>query len=116
MIRRPPRSTLFPYTTLFRSVPFIARPESFEISAAVMQGVMAHALQAGAPMFLAVLLTAAVAGAAGSLLQTGLLFSPSKLSLDLKKLSPVKDLERLFGPDAIVQFLKSLLKLCAVAA
>src|SRR3989442_4993420 len=29
MIRRPPRSTLFPYTTLFRShiEPFVARPE-----------------------------------------------------------------------------------------
>ena len=25
MIRRPPRSTLFPYTTLFRSVPVVAR-------------------------------------------------------------------------------------------
>src|SRR3712207_7992678 len=27
MIRRPPRSTLFPYTTLFRSVALPARPE-----------------------------------------------------------------------------------------
>src|SRR3712207_7066376 len=26
MIRRPPRSTLFPYTTLFRSLPDIQRP------------------------------------------------------------------------------------------
>src|SRR2546422_5236128 len=26
MIRRPPRSTLFPYTTLFRSVQHVARP------------------------------------------------------------------------------------------
>src|SRR5260370_30131346 len=26
MIRRPPRSTLFPYTTLFRSCPFLPRP------------------------------------------------------------------------------------------
>src|SRR3712207_5992365 len=25
MIRRPPRSTLFPYTTLFRSIPLVAR-------------------------------------------------------------------------------------------
>src|SRR5256885_9106844 len=25
MIRRPPRSTLFPYTTLFRSIPFVRR-------------------------------------------------------------------------------------------
>src|SRR5260370_2942522 len=29
MIRRPPRSTLFPYTTLFRSVPF--KPEGVAI-------------------------------------------------------------------------------------
>src|SRR3712207_7240950 len=27
MIRRPPRSTLFPYTTLFRSFPFVAVQE-----------------------------------------------------------------------------------------
>src|SRR2546427_10204341 len=40
MIRRPPRSTLFPYTTLFRSVPnratrgrVLATSFSFEISA-----------------------------------------------------------------------------------
>src|SRR2546425_3793863 len=33
MIRRPPRSTLFPYTTLFRS-PFAASPRSFAASAA----------------------------------------------------------------------------------
>src|SRR2546430_3821567 len=26
MIRRPPRSTLFPYTTLFRSIEIVARP------------------------------------------------------------------------------------------
>src|SRR5258708_24853821 len=32
MIRRPPRSTLFPYTTLFRSCPLfrILRPDSFQ--------------------------------------------------------------------------------------
>src|SRR2546430_7533612 len=31
MIRRPPRSTLFPYTTLFRSVTFDSCPESFSL-------------------------------------------------------------------------------------
>src|SRR3712207_8899416 len=31
MIRRPPRSTLFPYTTLFRSNPFSSGPESNRI-------------------------------------------------------------------------------------
>ena len=29
MIRRPPRSTLFPYTTLFRSYGFFSSPSSF---------------------------------------------------------------------------------------
>src|SRR2546430_12753357 len=28
MIRRPPRSTLFPYTTLFRSPPVVGRPRA----------------------------------------------------------------------------------------
>src|SRR5256885_5521176 len=28
MIRRPPRSTLFPYTTLFRSLVFLLQPKS----------------------------------------------------------------------------------------
>src|SRR5687768_17630056 len=29
MLRRPPRSTLFPYTTLFRSIPVDSRPERY---------------------------------------------------------------------------------------
>src|SRR3712207_7861379 len=32
MIRRPPRSTLFPYTTLFRSVPVLLRPRLAEVA------------------------------------------------------------------------------------
>src|SRR5439155_26674379 len=35
MIRRPPRSTLFPYTTLFRSV---ALPRNFAVSSAGVKG------------------------------------------------------------------------------
>src|SRR2546422_2922010 len=31
MIRRPPRSTLFPYTTLFRSVPGLALQTHFQV-------------------------------------------------------------------------------------
>src|SRR2546430_13171216 len=29
MIRRPPRSTLFPYTTLFRSLPYVVEDEDY---------------------------------------------------------------------------------------
>src|SRR2546422_5309031 len=36
MIRRPPRSTLFPYTTLFRSAVVIATPDHTHAAAAIM--------------------------------------------------------------------------------
>src|SRR2546430_12367281 len=42
MIRRPPRSTLFPYTTLFRSLSFVIRlfvPESQKWQASVQNAV-----------------------------------------------------------------------------
>src|SRR3712207_8794710 len=48
MIRRPPRSTLFPYTTLFRSVVYRDlhphRPEAVEGCRVALQGVHVHAL------------------------------------------------------------------------
>src|SRR3712207_7138526 len=40
MIRRPPRSTLFPYTTLFRSAPFSGPPEATVIGHAERQDVL----------------------------------------------------------------------------
>src|SRR5947199_7964238 len=35
MLRRPPRSTLFPYTTLFRSVNFFGQVEQLQLAALV---------------------------------------------------------------------------------
>src|SRR2546429_2353024 len=37
MIRRPPRSTLFPYTTLFRSLPCVSEPPWCAVHASVMR-------------------------------------------------------------------------------
>src|SRR3712207_9592760 len=39
MIRRPPRSTLFPYTTLFRSMPSVSDPGYTLVRAAIDAGV-----------------------------------------------------------------------------
>src|SRR2546422_3367469 len=38
MIRRPPRSTLFPYTTLFRSIKHPGSPNLYDTSKHVMDG------------------------------------------------------------------------------
>jgi len=97
-------------------LPFIARPDAFEVSGESLRGVMMSAVASAAPLFLAVLLTTAVAGAAGSLLQTGLLFSPEKIKFDLKKLSPLAGFKRLFGIDALFNFVKSVAKLVAIGA
>src|SRR3712207_7346254 len=40
MIRRPPRSTLFPYTTLFRSVRVILRPTRVGINSFLLVGML----------------------------------------------------------------------------
>src|SRR5438445_10027780 len=41
MIRRPPRSTLFPYTTLFRSGPFVGHRRAEQL----LEGKLAHGVQ-----------------------------------------------------------------------
>src|SRR3989442_10327127 len=42
MIRRPPRSTLFPYTTLFRSFNLV--PESYPTNALVLGGTISNSI------------------------------------------------------------------------
>src|SRR2546421_12829270 len=51
MIRRPPRSTLFPYTTLFRSLAFTVQPSNTVAGAAISPAVQVTALDpAGNPV------------------------------------------------------------------
>lgn len=96
-------------------LPFIASPDAFEMSGEGARTMMWTAMMTVAAPISAVMLTAAFAGAAGSLLQTGLLFTPDKLKPDLKKLSPLEGWKRLFGADALFQFGKSTAKLIAIA-
>jgi len=92
-------------------VPFVAHPESFHLANGGGAQVLSQALKAAAPFTLAVMGGAALAGAFGNLIQHGFLFTPSRLAPDLSRLSPMKGLERMFGVDGFVQFLKSALKI-----
>src|SRR3712207_7923232 len=47
MIRRPPRSTLFPYTTLFRSVSCLDRLALLLVGLCVLLGFLDHPLDVG---------------------------------------------------------------------
>jgi flagellar biosynthesis protein FlhB len=55
-----------------------------------------------------------VAALAGSLIQTGLLFAPEKLTPKLDNLSPMKGFSRLFSARGLMEFGKTLVKLAVV--
>ncbi|CAN7593942.1 flagellar biosynthesis protein FlhB [Phenylobacterium sp. LjRoot225] len=97
-------------------LPFIAHPDSIAIAGGGGMNVAQHALKAALPIILMVMLSAAAAGAAGHLLQTGLMFTPDKLKFDFTKLSPMQGLKRLFGIDGLIHFGKSLLKVAITTA
>jgi flagellar biosynthetic protein FlhB len=97
-------------------LPFIAAPHAMigglEAGAGVEIG--AQALWAIAPFLAAVMLATILGGAGGNLAQSGLIFTGEKLKPDWSKVSPLKGFQRIFGPDGLVQFIKTFLKLVAV--
>ena len=60
------------------------------------------------------MLVAGLMGAGGNLIQTGFMFSPEKVKPDWKKVSPMSGFQRILGPDGLMQFLKSILKIIMV--
>ena len=99
-----------------RLLPFIARPDAFDLENGGAAGVLRIAILAGAPAMALVLGAAVVSGAAGNLIQHGFLWSPDRLKPDLQKISPLAGFKRLFGIDGLVQFLRAVLKIVLVVA
>lgn len=62
---------------------------------------------------MAVMVAAAIAG---TVVQIGLLFATEKMSFDISRLSPLAGLKRLFSLRSGVEFVKNLVKVCAIAA
>lgn len=97
-------------------LPFIASPHAMlgglEAGAGVEIG--AIALWAAAPLLGAVMLATIIGGAGGNLAQSGLIFTADKITPKWSKLSPMEGFKRIFGPDGLVQFLKTLAKLTAI--
>jgi flagellar biosynthetic protein FlhB len=96
-------------------VPFIQRPDSFDLSGPGALQVLQMAMQAAAPA-LGIMAAAIAAAIAGNLVQTGLLWAPSKLAPDLSKINPMAGFGRVFGVDGLMNFLKALGKFTAVGA
>jgi flagellar biosynthesis protein FlhB len=95
-------------------MPFLEHPHSMQVQGAGGVAVARMALMAAAPLLAVVLGGAMLAGVGGHVIQTGLLWTPDRLKFDFKKVSPAAGFNKLFGVDALMQFVKSLLKVVAV--
>ncbi|WP_309627767.1 flagellar biosynthesis protein FlhB [Brevundimonas sp.] len=97
-------------------LPFIAAPHTMlgglEAGAGVEIG--AIALWAVAPFLGVVMLATILGGVGGNVAQSGLIFTAEKLKPDWSKVNPLAGFKRIFGPDGVVQFIKTFLKLIAV--
>ena len=97
-------------------LPFIAAPHTMigglETGAGVEIG--AIALWAVAPFLGVVMLATILGGVGGNVAQSGLIFTAEKLKPDWSKVNPMAGFKRIFGPDGLVQFIKTFLKLIAV--
>jgi flagellar biosynthesis protein FlhB len=96
-------------------MPFFSHPDQMVLEGHGGVQVARYAMMAAAPVLAAVMAAAAFSGAAASLVQTGLMFTPSKLKPDFKKVSPGAGFKRIFGIDGLAQFVKSLMKVAATA-
>lgn len=63
-----------------------------------------------------VMLIAIIAGVTSNLMQVGFLFTTEPLKFDLKKIDPIQGAKRIFSLRAIVELLKSLLKIVLIGA
>ncbi|MGA0607434.1 flagellar biosynthesis protein FlhB [Phenylobacterium sp. VNQ135] len=97
-------------------VPYLAHPHEIVVDGQGGVGVIRHAVLAAAPTLALVFGVASICGIAGNLSQTGFMFSGEKLKPDLSKFNLLKGLQKLFGPDGLMQFAKSVLKVCVTGA
>src|SRR5262249_50787709 len=96
--------------------PFLASPDTMRVGGADGVHLAVVIAEAAFPAVGAVMFAATFAGIFGSVIQTGIIFSPEKVfSLDLSKLSPTQGFKRVFGLDGVAQWIKSLIKVVLTA-
>src|SRR5690625_150532 len=69
-----------------------------------------------AKVLLPIMAIVIIAAMAGNILQVGFLFTTEPLKFDLKKIDPVQGAKRIFSLRALVEFLKSMLKILFIGA
>ncbi|MBK8210309.1 MAG: flagellar biosynthesis protein FlhB [Rhodospirillales bacterium] len=97
-------------------VRFLERPEQVRIAFSSIREGVGEILLEMAIILGPTLLLLALFGTACGLAQAGPMWAPQRLAPDFSKLSPLKGIQRLVSPRALIDLVKSLLKLAVVSA
>lgn len=84
------------------------------LTADVAMDMYVESLKEMAMLILPIMLVAVVAGIGANYLQFGLLFTTETLKFDLKKIDPIKGIKRILSVRAIINLIKSLLKVAFI--
>lgn len=97
-------------------MPFIASPHQMlgVLNSGAGTQILAKALWAMTPFLGAIMLATIIGGVSGNVAQSGLIFTAEKLKPKWSSVSPLKGFKRIYGPDGLMQFVKTFLKLVAV--
>ncbi|HIV75766.1 MAG TPA: flagellar biosynthesis protein FlhB [Candidatus Pseudogracilibacillus intestinigallinarum] len=87
-----------------------------ELDINTSQIILIDVLKSFAYIVFPVMLVAIIVSVAANLLQVGFLFTTEPLKFDLKKIDPIKGAKRIFSVRALVELLKSLLKITLIGA
>ena len=93
---------------------FLAAPHAYEVEPDTLRMVFFETVGGIGSILALPALLLITAALAASLVQHGFLFAPERLKPDLKKLSPIAGMKRLFSLRSVAEFLKGLLKIAIV--
>lgn len=98
--------------------PFLAQPHAMigGLEAGAGVEIAMRAVWAAAPFLAALMFAVILGGVGGNLAQSGLIFTVEKIKPKWSKVNPLEGFKRIFGPDGLVQFLKTFIKLVAIGA
>ena len=97
-------------------LPFLGSAEAFPMDFEHLQRVFADLSLALGIILAPILGLLVVVGWAGNVFQTGLVYSPGKISPKLGKISLQAGIKRMFSGRALIEFAKGILKIVVVAA
>lgn len=84
------------------------------ISADIVMQLYSESITEMAKIVLPIMLVAVVIGVGSNILQFGFLFTTETLKLDLKKIDPIKGIKKIISVRAIINLLKSVLKISLI--